>query len=278
MSIRYGVTQWSLPGHGAYAVKYASEAGFSGLQIEIGSHEDGYYMAQKKVQDDYMSDAEKYGITFPSIVVNCLSTHGFASGKGNDDYDIAMESLELTLETAKIMGIDMIMIPQFWNNEIKDNTTFENSVKVLRQYCASTMKQGIRIASETTLPAEKQIEFMKSVNAPNLSVFYDSQNYRYFKGYDQKETIQTLYPYFCDQLHVKDGTGMESKGGVLSGSMLGHGDSDFEATVACLKSNHYCGWLIVENYYYVKSFRDLGIGQFEAMEKDLLYLKSIFDE
>ena len=277
MSIQYGITQWSLPGHGAYAVKYAAEAGFSGLQIEIGSHEDGYYMAQKKVHEDYMRDAEKYGIKFPSIVVNCLSTHGFAGGKACDDYEMAMEALDLTLETARIMGIDMIMIPQFWSNEIKDDATFENSVEVLKQYCEKTAEYNIRIASETILPAEKQIELMKRVNAPNLSTFHDSQNYRFFKGYHQIETIKTIYPYLCDQLHVKDGTGMENKGGVLSGSMLGQGDSDFEATAAYLKSKQYSGWLIVENYYYVKSFRDLGLGQFEAMEKDLQYLKSIFE-
>ena len=117
---------------------------------------------------------------------------------------------------------------------------------------------------------------MKAVEMGNLSTFYDSQNYYFFNGYSQKETLEKLYPYICDQMHVKDGPGMDGKGGIMSGALLGQGDSDFAATADILKENKFSGWLILENYYYMEPLRSLGYGQFGALDQDVKYLKSLF--
>lgn len=276
MSIKYAITQWSLPGHGGYSVKYAAEAGLDGMQIELGSLEDGYYMAEKKVQTDYLEDGKRYGITYPSLVLNCLSTHGFVGDEAEADYKIAMESMAMSLDVAEDMGIPMIMVPQFWANEITDDLKFDNTVKVMKKFCKDAAERGIAITSETILAADRQIELMKAVDMPNLSTLYDSQNYYFFYGYSQKETLDKLFPYISDQVHVKDGVGLDGKGGVLSGALLGEGDSDFMATVDKLKENKFEGWLILENYYYLKEFRALPMGQFGALERDVKYLKSLF--
>ena len=276
MGIKYAITLWSLPGNGGYSVKYASEAGLDGMQIELGALENGYYMAEKKVQQDYLEDGKKYGIEYPSLVLNGLSTHGFVGDEDGDDYKIAAESLGLSLDVAEDMGIGLIMLPQFWSNEIIDDRSFDNTVKVLKKYCKNALERGIKIASETILPADRQIELMKAVDMPNLSTLYDSQNYYFFYGYSQKEVLEKLYPYISDQVHIKDGTGLDGKGGVLSGALLGEGDSDLQASVDILKKNNFEGWLILENYYYLNEFRTMEIGQFGAVERDIKYLKSLF--
>jgi sugar phosphate isomerase/epimerase len=274
--MKYGITQWSLPGHGMYAVKYAAEAGLDGLQIELGAYEDGYYMAQPKVYNDYLADGKKYGIEFPSIVLNCLSTHGFVGGADSEDYDIAIESLYMALDVVKAMNINMVMLPFFWANELKDEATTANAITVLKDYCRVAAEFGLEVATETTLSAEDQIKFLTAIDLPNVTTFFDTQNYRFFKGYDQKDTIEKLYPYISDQIHVKDGIGQEHKGGILSGSYLGQGDSDFQASVDKLKAESFDGWLILENYYYLRSFSGPSSGQFEALDKDVSYLKSLF--
>ncbi|WP_066646068.1 sugar phosphate isomerase/epimerase family protein [Christensenella timonensis] len=278
MELKFGITQWSLPGKGIYAVKYAAEAGLDGLQIELGSYEEGYYMAQPKIQKDYLEDAQEYGIVFPSIVLNDLGNHGFVGDKTSKDYKIAVESLELALLTAEAMKLDTIMIPQFWKNEIVDERTFENAAAVLMELCQKARKSGITIYSETTLRADRQIALMKAVGQPNLKTFYDSQNYYFFKGYSQSDTIEELYPYIGDQLHVKDCIGRDRMGGVLSGALLGTGDSDFKSTIRFLKKKDYAGWIILENYYYVKPLRDQGKDQFALIERDLEYLKRVLYE
>lgn len=276
MEIKYAVTQWSLPGNFGYSVKYAAEAGLDGMQIELGSLENGYYMAEKKIQDDYLEDAKKYGIEFPSLVLNCLSVHGFVEGEGCDDYKIALESLDLSLETADAMKIGMIMIPHFWGNEITDDRTFANAVKVMKKFCGDALERGIKITSETILPADRQIELMKAIDMPNLSTLYDSQNYHFFYGYDQKDVFEKLYPYISDQVHIKDGIGLDGQGGVLSGALLGEGDSDLRSTADILKKNNFEGWLILENYYYLEVFRTSELGQFGSLARDVEYLKALF--
>jgi sugar phosphate isomerase/epimerase len=158
---------------------------------------------------------------------------------------------------------------------LKDEAAIANATLVLKEYCQRAAVLGIEVATETTLSADAQIEFLQAINEPNATTFFDTQNYKFFKGYDQKETIEKLYPYIADQIHVKDGTGQEFKGGVLSGSYLGQGDSDFLASVDKLKTEGFNGWIILENYYYLRTFATASSGQFEALNKDVAYLKSV---
>jgi len=277
MDVKYGITEWGLPGTGRYTVKFTAEAGLQGLQLDFGSYEGGYFMAQKRMMDAYLEDGAKYGVEFPSLVLNDLGNHGFVNGPGSRGYDIAMEQVELGLKAVKYMGIEALMVPQFWNNEITDNRKFDNAVKVFRYICEKAAEDNIKILSETTLDARRMIEQIKAVNMPNLYVFYDSQNYDFFKGYDQKETIDLLYPYMGNQLHVKSSVGRDfEEGGVLSGARLWEGNSKFSITEEKLKQENYSGWIILENYYYVKPVRDQKEDQYELLADDVAFLKKAF--
>lgn len=273
MNIKYGITQWSLPGNGLYAIKHVAELGLDGMQLELGTYDEGYYMAQKKLQDDYLDDAKKYNIEFPSIVLNDLMKHGFVWPKESDDYKIAMETLERGLAVAEAMGISKIMIPQFWSNEITNEEQFEITAQILRMYCKKAAERGLHIESETTLSAERQTALFAAVGMTNLTVFYDSHNYYYFSGFSQKEILEKLYPYMGDQLHVKDCFGQNGKGGILAGAMLGEGDSDFLGTIEVLKKKNYSGWIILENSYFIKPLRDKNADQYALVKQDLDYVK-----
>lgn len=271
--VQFGICQWALPGKGIYAIKQVAQLGFDGMQLEVGQYDDGYYMSQKAIRDSYLEDGEKYGIAFPSIVLNDLMTHGFVQKNDSEHYKIACETMNLGLEIAKEMNIDTVMLPQFWDNEITDDATFEKSVEVLREFCAKAKKLGIHVESETTLTAEKQIELFARVGADNLTCFYDSHNYYFFKDYDQVETLRKLYPVMGKQLHVKDCYGHDYDGGVLAGAMLGDGDVNFMGTMDFLKEQKYDGWLIMENNYFWKTIRKDYPNQLSAVKADLDKLK-----
>lgn len=276
MDIKLGITEWGLPGKGRYCVKFTADAGLCGLQLDFGTYEEGYFMAQERMMDAYLDDAQRYNVEFPSIVLNDLGMHGFAKGPKSEDYEIAVESLYLGLESCKYMKVDTLMVPQFWANEITNDEQLAYSADVLRELCKTAQKDNIKIMSESTLEAKKQVELMKKVDMPNIYTFYDSQNYFFFKGYDQKETIDILYPYIGTQLHIKDCIAHDYDGGVLSGALLGQGDSNFSATVEKLKKENYSGWIILENYYYVKSLRDKAKDQFALLEQDIQIARKAF--
>ena len=47
--IKFGCVAWGLPGGGYFGPQIAKEAGLDGIQLELGSYEWGYPLAQKQV-------------------------------------------------------------------------------------------------------------------------------------------------------------------------------------------------------------------------------------
>ena len=57
--IKFGCVAWGLPGGGYFAPQIAKEAGLDGIQLELGSYEWGYPLAQKQVQEAYLEERRK---------------------------------------------------------------------------------------------------------------------------------------------------------------------------------------------------------------------------
>lgn len=265
---KFACTQWGMPGEGLYAVRIAKEAGLDGLQIELGSYENGYPMAQKCVRDKYMEDGAKYGIEFPSIVLNDLTINDFVHGKDTERGQIAYEQMKLGIEVAADMKIDTVMIPNFFNNFITEEEHFKNAADALKFCCDEAGKHGITIASETVLSWKDHKKIFEMVNMPNLGVFFDSMNYKFFSKLDQMEVLTSVYDHMVPQLHVKDGIDD------LSGSLLGEGNMDFYKQADYIANSDYKGWVIVENYYSHMPLRGNSTAdQLELFKKDVKNLK-----
>lgn len=271
MSIQFGVCQWSLPGNGLYAVRMAAELGLDGVQLGLGYHRTGFYMEQKRIQQAFLEDAAKYGVKFPSICLVSLEEHSFIHNEGSEEYQIAFETLTAGVETARAMNIGLVMVPSFFRNDIQTKQDVEMTARALRYVCEIAGEYGINVAHESTVDAKTELELLDMVGMPNISVFYDSQNYRFFKNLSQQETLKAVYPRMCRQLHVKDGS--NDKG--LEGQMLlGQGDSGFFDTMDILKDNSYSGWIFVENYYWKMPLRIENADQYAILQKDLQTLKT----
>ena len=52
--IKFGCVAWGLPGGGYFGPQIAKEAGLDGIQLELGSYEWGYPLAQKQIQEAYL--------------------------------------------------------------------------------------------------------------------------------------------------------------------------------------------------------------------------------
>ena len=274
--IKFGSTVWGLPGHSLFAPYMAKKAGLDGLQLELGSYEFGYALAQKGVQEAYLEEKEKYQIEYPSIVLNDLMKHGYAKGCGTEDGKIAFDMMELALDVAAEMQIDSIMIPNFGENRLREQEHIENTIEALKFVCERAKKKGITVMTENPLSWDKQIELLKAVGADNLKIHYDSQNMKYNWDLDQCEQLQKLYPYMAPQLHVKDGNAKPEPAGSRP---LGTGNTDFFKQMELLKTLGYEGWIITENYYCQPSIRDDAVrnSQWEIFMKDMETLKKIFD-
>jgi sugar phosphate isomerase/epimerase len=269
VNYKFGATQWGLPGDGLYAVRLVKEAGLDGLQIELGSYEKGYPMAQKRIREAYLEDAAKYGIAFPSLVLNDLTINDFVHGRDCEKGRIAYDQIRIGIETAAEMKVDTVMLPNFFDNFITEAAHYDHAAEALKYACDIAGKHDITIASECVLNWKDHSSILNKVDMPNIGVFFDSMNYKFFSGYDQLEILNDVYPKMIPQLHVKDGIND------LSGSRLGQGNMDFFKQIELLKEKNYSGWIIIENYYCQLPLRaENESDQLELLIQDLKTLKN----
>lgn len=270
--IRIGAVAWGLPGGGSYSVRTAHEAGLSGIQLELGSFEAGYPLAQKTVMEGYLEDGERYGIEFPALVLNDLMEHEFIHGNSTENGKIAWEQMEIGVETAAQMGIRRLMIPNFIHNLITCEEHIEHAREALSYACRLGAEQGITILTENALDWKRQIELLDAVGADNLKIHFDTQNFKFNFDMDQLSQLEGLYPYMDTILHVKDGT--DAPGNRL----LGEGNTDFFSQMKYLKERGFEGWIITENYYNLLPLRNQARsgGQMELLLRDVNTIQGCF--
>lgn len=279
--MKYGIVQWSYPGNGLYAMRYVAQAGYDGMQLELGGYGDGYYLQNKQLQEIYLEEAERYSLEFPSIVLNDMMTIGILGPKDEDEYKTAIDSIDLCLSVADQMKIDSVMLPSFIASQILTDEHFERTIEVLKDTCVKAQKYQISIETETALSAEKQIELMNRIDMPNLNYFFDSQNLGWFHGHSQTDTLRKMYPYMCKQIHLCDGRGHyednDREASPNGGAILGTGEGEFFEQMKILGELQYDGWMITENVYWRKPLRDQG-NPYELAKKDLDIVKKAVAE
>ena len=277
--MKYGITQWSFPGYGLYAVKQAALAGCEGLQLECGRQSYGYYLTSRLIRDSYKEDAKRYGIEFMSVVANDIM---FISCQGNtaeQEYADSVKSIDLTIQAAIDMECSKIMLPFFHKSQIRyeDEGSFDRAVRVVRETAEKAMGYNLTVEVETTLSAKRMIRFLNEVDMPNVNNFYDSFNLYWFDELNGKEELPELIPYNGDEIHLCDGFGTLANGGPNGGRLLGEGDGEFDAQMKILGDSHFDGWLILENVYFDPNFSGMG-DSIELAKRDLKIVKNAVDK
>ncbi|MBQ9063422.1 MAG: sugar phosphate isomerase/epimerase [Eubacterium sp.] len=266
---KLAVPEWCLPGDSIFSIRLASELGLDGLQIEAGFPNTGFKLSHKRVRELYVETAQQYGIELISIVMNDLNNHGLRHGRGTEAGDIAYEHLDISLEAVADMGIKVLMIPHFEDNDIHTDEDRMHVVEALQYACDRAKEHDVTIAAETAILSESFISLAEEINRDNLTLFYDSQNYMCFRGYNPMDHLPAVYPYMINQLHVKDGIGE-----AWSSKLLGEGDSHFYEQIAWLKEHDYSGWFVFENYYTQLPLRKEAKDPIDLLKKDIETLKT----
>jgi sugar phosphate isomerase/epimerase len=271
-NIKIGVCDWALPGSGLYATRIAAEYGLNVLSLKIGLFENNYPIAEKTMQKYYLEDQQKYCLEYCAIALNDFDNIPMHARENSLDYGKAWTILEKGLKTAIALHIPLIQVPGFAASEIKTEEDMEYAAKALRYLCDEAGVYGIKVANENLLKPARFKELYEMVGRDNFGVYYDSQNYHVFKGYDQTEILEGLYPYMADQLHVKDGKG------AMSGALLGEGDSNFMGTMQLLSQKKFEGYILLENYYDQLPLRLRDEDPYKLLEADIHTLKETVEK
>lgn len=270
--IKIGCVAWGLPGGGIFAPRVASMAGLDGIQLELGSYASGYPLSQREVIEGYIEARINYKIEYPAIVVNDVMEHEFINGRNTDSGKIAYEQIALSVEVAGKLNINRIMIPNFVNNLITRPEHISNTIEALRFACEQAKSNDIVILTENSLDWKKQEALLQAVDKNNLSIHFDTQNFKFNFNMNQCEQLENLYPLMDHQLHVKDGIKLPGE------KLLGEGNTDFFKQMEILNQKGYTGWIILENYYTMRPLCSEASdnNQMSLLQKDIRTLRSCF--
>ena len=266
-NIKIGACDWGLPGSGLYATQIAASVGLEALSLKIGLYENDYPVTHAEMQRIYLNEQQKYGVEYCAVALNDFDNIPMHARKDTKEHGIVWDLLRRAVSTAKALGVPMIQVPGFAASEIKTEEDMEHSARALRYLCEEAGASGISVASENLMTADAFQELHERVGCKNFYLYFDSQNYQLFRGYQETDILEGLYPHMCNQLHVKDGDG------AMSGGLLGTGDSGFYETMAWLNSHNFTGYILLENYYDQLPLRTRAENPYDLLREDIQILK-----
>ena len=271
MGIKLGICNFITPGTGVFAAKLVKEAGLDGMSLDYGRRKYGYPLSQPKVLEGYKEARDYYGIEYANIGFSAGDWDPIWVDKGHPYFDEIEEKSLDAVDVAEYFGLPLVYFATFHESLPDTYEKRKSLAKRFQRICDKAASKGIEIAWENPLEVEEQMEVLHLVDRDNFKFFYDGNNFVYFKGYNQVEILDKLYPYMTNQLHVKDGTEGKS-----SNAILGTGVSDFFGIAKYLKEHNYNGWIILENMYEYEDMRHLNPDYFELMKQDVKVLKDTF--
>jgi sugar phosphate isomerase/epimerase len=264
---KFGIVLWAFPFMGPYMGKLAKDAGLDGIELDLGNYEEGFFLANREVQDAFLEIKEQFDLEYPSIAINTLCFHGMTNDYNSPEGTIVMKAIETAIDVAVSMKIPKIQLPSFGCGAIGSTKDLENTVVFLKKACELSARNNILICTENSLSAHENKELFDTVNADNFKLFFDTQNYALLKEYKPSQMILELKDFIVET-HVKDGIGD------MSNRLLGDGNSGFFESMEAFKQINYSGWFILENYYHKAPLNMSSKSFFELLKVDLDTVKN----
>lgn len=268
MNVKLGICNFCVPGTGVFAPKVVKEFGLDGMSIEFGSYEHGWPLSQRKLQDLYLEAQQKLGIEYPNVGVSDGDNVPFHARPGTKWDPIVNEEGEKAVDAAAYMGIDLVFFSNFNASYNANDEDLEYTAKRYQHFCDYAGEKGIKIGCENPNSVEEQKKLYQMVDRKNFYFLFDSCNHACLTDYDVHEVLREMYPYYVNQMHVKDGVK-----GKNASMVLGTGTTGFQETISYLKQQNYEGWLILENLYELENMRILNPDYYEIMKADIRALK-----
>ena len=175
------------------------------------------------------------------------------------------------ITAAAALGLDLVQFPCFEGSFVSSPGQRRNMADGLRFACNLAADYNITVSTENVLSIDETDELFERVDADNLAVFFDMQNYMLNRGFDQVAHLDALYDRVA-QAHAKDG-----RGGVLSSSIVGTGDAKIADQIGLMVGRGYDGWISLENYYDSGPLSHRNDEPFDTMAEDVGALRSLVD-
>lgn len=239
--LNIGISQWCLDIQGPKSIVRAKNLGMSTIQIQCYLPNNKYYIGRPENIIAYNLLKVKTASSLSALVLSILPAI--------DNERFRWKIIKDSINGAFQVGIRTLIIPSFNKSEIKSDRDMDQFANLVNKMFdkASRNNFDMKIASENTLSAKKNIELVKRVDNPNFEIFIDTLN-PILLGYSAEEYINTLWEYKCDQIHVKDGSN-----GLSDNERLNNGIGNVRGSLNQIFSKRFSGRIILENDYSINT-------------------------
>lgn len=263
---RFGICDWSVKEKGNGLFSLVARMGFDGLQLSLGDDvlkkDNEFY----RMLDTNEHGLKKYGLQCPSIALEAFQQINIAN---HSDRDLAESLVKKAILFAHTVGAEQLVFPLFDASELNNQRKLEMTGDFIRRLIPAMESARLNISVEGNLKEKQCFDLLAVVGEERFGILFDSQNNYLAYKENMAKLFRKLMPH-VNCIHVKDG-----KHGVLSGSLLGQGDSGFYDTAKAIVDSEYSGWIFTENYYYKAPLKEEKSIE-KLIAEDLLTMKNEF--
>jgi L-ribulose-5-phosphate 3-epimerase len=229
-SYKIGACDWGLGKQcDPTAFDLAREIGLDGVQVSLGTVDNGMPLCRPEVQMAYREAAKRTGLEIASLAIGEMNRVPLKRDPR------AASWLMDSIDACQALGVKVTMPGCFHEGDLDMNKPDEidHLVGVLKDAASKAERLGVTIGTESYLSAEDNVRLIERVGSPALKVYYDVGNSTR-KGRDILKEIRMLGRLICE-LHAKDDC-----------PVLGQGRVNFKEVRKALDDIEYSGWIQIE--------------------------------
>lgn len=212
------------------AFEVAREIGLDGVQVSLGTEQNGMHLRRTEIQQTYLGTAKAAGLEVASLAIGELNRVPFKSDPRTPDW------VSAGIDACTALKTRVVLLAFFGDGDLKgDKAGTDEVVRRLQVLAPKAEKAGVTLGIESWLSAEEHVAIIERVGSTAVQVYYDVANSEKM-GYDIYREIRWLgkQGLICE-FHAKE-----------NGFLLGQGRVDFAQVREAMEDIGYTGWIQIE--------------------------------
>ena len=234
----------------------AKSIGLDGIQVNLGTRQDGMHLRNKNTQIQFRDKAKETGIAISSMAIGELNNVPYKSDNQTDAWVFD------AIDAATFFNVEVVLLAFFSKNDLRNDAKgVDTVIQKLKQVMPYAEKNKITLGIESYLTAEEHLDIMEKVGSDYLKVYYDFRNAQ-DAGNDIYHEIKLLGNKNICELHLKE-----------NGAFLGKADIDWAKVSHALNDINFqhTKWMQIEGALPPK------YDFIHGHQQNLTFLKSIFN-
>jgi len=251
---RIGACDWSIGKQSDVdALALANTLGLDGVQVSLGTVQNGMHLRRKDVQQTYLKAVAANGVEISSLAIGELNNVPYKSEPETEEW------VRDSIHVAKAMECRVVLLAFFSKGDIKgDEAGIAEVIRRLKKVAPIAEQADVILGIESWLSADELLAIIDKIGSTHVRVYYDVANATEM-GYDIYREMKQLGSEYICEVHAKE-----------NGALLGQGKIDFQKVYDTLDEIGYEGWVILEGGV------PAGMDVKEAYLANTRYIRSVF--